>query len=155
MIGANINEEGIVNLSTDLQTIYGNSLKIVLESCNKCAGTFLENTIVNRNGKLEIRDNNKSMSNYVKTDSFRRRFPDISAMWPKYVYVGTMYSQLLGMDRRGTSSSDKFIDGLWLIKEWMSKGYNSKWIIEAVCRCCSENTDAWVKCIRENSWKYS
>jgi len=125
------------------------SLKIVLESSNKGFGTFLENTIIVRDGKLEIRENNKSMQEYLKTKVFKRHFPEVCANWPKYIYVGTMYSQLLGIDRRGTNSECKFIDGLWLIKEWISKGYDQKWIIEAICRCSSEHTDLWVQCVKK------
>jgi hypothetical protein len=145
LVGANLNKQGVDNIGVDYQKVYGKSLKIVVESTNKGKGTFLEYGIKLINGKLETVENNKSYEKYLKDGKFKKRFPDMEANWPDYVYIGTMYSQLVGLLGRGTKDEFMFIDGLKLLKEWEMKGYSKKVIKNAVYKASGRFTDMWVK----------
>src|SRR4051794_15059444 len=127
--------------------MYGNSLKIVVESVTHGYGSFLQYDI-SCDKRIVLSEYNKSWSRFIKDKKYRVRFPDLVGFWNKKLYVGTMVSQLLGMCRRSNDNDMLKYDGINLIREWVAKGYYINWVKEAVYKVASEATDFWINILK-------
>src|SRR4051794_20916171 len=94
--------------------------------------------------ELDIKEQFTNLDRKECIKAFKVRFPEIISGWDKDLFINIMYSQMLNLLRKSTNEGILWFDGMCYILEWLSKGYDKKWIARALLKCRCRWTNSWL-----------
>ena len=140
IIGKRLNYHQKIEFHNQIQSIYGNHLKVKLEKISHTSMNFVGTSVFALKDRFIILENNTNFQlnndmSKVQMHHRKNRYPDtIISEWPTSVLRAITYTAILQLHRK-VSEPNAFLMSFMLIAyEMLKKGYRHKWIYDSVIK---------------------